>query len=331
MTTSPAARLVLWRLIDRGSESIPWCEQALRSADTERIEDAAAVLAWIGTPDWLVTRLKDLIDRYGDSQVSDTLQVALPRDLARSVSGDDPDDVPEVATGIPLNGTHDPFTQTIYFVRSSFAEVLADLERWGDELTRRTGRTELHGNLGQLLRHLEPACIPSWKVLYVDTAAEWTVVFSQGSDLSYVANFGRRLNTVVVRTDYSPHIVRNSHVVRYGGTSLWITDGRRDDLGPLHELRVIQASRQSSRLDLGASRRTTTIRGRLALRTLASKGPLRPTSTERVLRSAGDLAARRVVLRPKRDPRSRGHIPLAESARRHPERTVAPRSLVART
>lgn len=90
----------------------------------------------------------------------------------------------------------------------------------------------------------EPWAMPSWKQLVVQTAGTWTALFSQGSDIHIFDIVCRALRCRAITTHHSPQIARDGDVMSYGDTTLWLTDGSRDDLAPLRTVRVIQASNQ---------------------------------------------------------------------------------------
>jgi hypothetical protein len=136
----------------------------------------------------------------------------------------------------------EPFTKTIYFLRARYeATVKARHKAWKS----REAMTEHRGSLSQLLTLLEPYSHPHWKALVVECQSGWTAVFDQGADLTNTAHFAVELRTLGVRTAYSPHVRRDGTIISYGNTAFWMTDGSRRDLGPLRDLRSIQASYQS--------------------------------------------------------------------------------------
>lgn len=146
-------------------------------------------------------------------------------------------------SGVPLEGAHEPFTSTIWFVDAPFPEVVEARRRWAARLPNHGNVlrwSDEAGPLDRLLSLLEPYAMPSWKSLVVETSGAWTAVFSQGSDLSYVAHYAVELQTRVVRTNWSPHVVRDGEVRRYGDASMWLFDAGRAE-------RSIQASRQDAR------------------------------------------------------------------------------------
>src|SRR5262249_42124956 len=167
----------------------------------------------------------------------DALFLALPASVARELSGDPEERIGhEELVGVPLGGEGEPFTSIIYFIRARYERVLTDRAAWTRELGENRETIALEGPLVRLLDALEPACIPGWKALYVATDADWTAVFGQGSDLSYVSHYAKRLGTIVVRTSYSPHVVRDGVIKQYGDTAWWMTDGSRADLAPSYGL-----------------------------------------------------------------------------------------------
>ncbi len=89
------------------------------------LEDAAAVLAWLGTPERLVPIVVGLIDRLGDSQVTDALHLALPAAVASALSGDGPEAAFTETAGELFAGARAPFTNIIYFVQAPYERMLA--------------------------------------------------------------------------------------------------------------------------------------------------------------------------------------------------------------
>ena len=236
----------LWGLVARGSDSHPWCLESVQQDDLERVEDAAGVLAWIGVPPDAVARLVDLVERLPDGSARDAAFAALPAaDAERFVAADDAAATREAPRGELLAGARDPFTETIYFVRVPHAELARRFPEWSADWASRYALRNRRGSLLSLLDLLEPVAIPSWKWLMVEAGPEWTAIFSQGSDLSFVQGFAGRLRTQVLRTSYAPHVKVGRQVQRFGGTAFWLLDGSRDDL-LLHYLRVVQASRGDS-------------------------------------------------------------------------------------
>jgi hypothetical protein len=264
----------LWGLVARGGESLAWCRSRLESGDPVSIGDACGVLAWVGTPPDLVPPLRRLLTQLPDGEARDCVYALLPE----SARGEN-DAVAE--QGPPdedlLGGSMAPFTSVIWYVEAPLEATIrrrqkepvgpppyryqptgpidwlnAKLQvalRRPDPLNPnspvKTHDTRLRAPLPQLLTRLEPFAMPSWKSLWVRTDSDWTAVFSQGSDLSWVAGLARRLKTRVLRTSYHPDVRRGKQIVSHGGCAFWLYDGTREDLAPLYGLRSIQASRQS--------------------------------------------------------------------------------------
>jgi hypothetical protein len=232
----------LWGLIAHGDAAIPWCRDALSSVDTELIGDALSVLAWVGTPADLVPALTLLLDQLPDSELRDAVYTALPESVIATRDAEEGAVSRPEQEGVPLAGSMDPFTQTIYFLRARYeATVKARHKAWKSN----EAMTEHQGPLLQLLALLEPYSHPHWKALVVECQGEWTAVFDQGADLTNTAHFATELRTLGVRTSYSPHVRGEGQIIRYGNTAFWMTDGSRKDLRPLCVLRSIQASYQS--------------------------------------------------------------------------------------
>jgi hypothetical protein len=244
----------LWGLVARGAESHAWCLESLglddrEPGDLERVEDAAGVLSWIGLPRDALPAVTELVARLPDGPARDALVAALPADAAAAMVRDeeaaaarDRSRAGGAARGELLAGARDPFTETIYFVRAPHADVVRDFRAWSTGWESRHELTDHSGSLVALLDLLEPFAIPSWKRLVVEAGPDWTAIFSQGSDLSSVSGFADRLRTQVLRTSYAPHVRVDGRVQRYGDRAFWLFDGTRDDLGPLHCLRVVQAA-----------------------------------------------------------------------------------------
>ncbi len=234
--------MALWGLIAHGDAAIPWCRDALSSVDTELKGDALSVLAWVDIPADLLPALTLLLDQLPESELRDAVYTALPGSvIATRDAEEDAVDSP-AQEGLPLAGSMDPFTQTIYFLRASYEDtVKARHQAWKS----REAMTEHQGPLPRLLALLEPFSHAHWKALIVECQCDWTAVFDQGADLTNTAHFATELRTLGVRTEYSPHVRRDGRIIRYGATALWMTDGSRTDLRPLCGLRSIQASYQS--------------------------------------------------------------------------------------
>lgn len=222
----------LWGLIARGTASLEWVSRQLASQDPVHIADAAGVLMWVGVPDPWRQRLRRLADLLPDGEAADNIYVAL---------GPDPADESEtMGSGQLLDGGSAPFTNKIWFVEAPLDEVVEAVRRWHAGLGRTDDMSTLRAPLPRLLDQLEPFSIPSWKQLLVETTSRWTAVFSQGSDIYTADNAGRFLNCRVLRTNYSPHVIRAGKVVNFGDRSFWLTD----PASPVGH-RVVQASYQS--------------------------------------------------------------------------------------
>lgn len=212
------------------------------SATPTDVEDAVGVLVHIGLPAEWIPRIAALA-AAGDSERLDLFALLLsPADLQR-LTDDPPDPSPVSFEGVPLEGAHEPFTSTIAFVEAPFASVIEARRAWvaGFRDGASTRWSDHDGALDELLALLEPHARGHWKSLVVETAGEWTAVFDQGNDLSYVGRYASLMGTRVVRTSWSPHVVRDGQILRYGSSSMWLFTP--DDDGG----RTIQASRQSSR------------------------------------------------------------------------------------
>jgi hypothetical protein len=249
-----------WGLVACGALSLPWCETTLRGDDVDAIEDAVGIVGCIGLPAEWLTWIEERVDSATDDGIVDLLWMLLPEATAKRLSLDSPSDVEPVTSGELLGGAFDPFTDIIYFIAAPYQEVLdvQSPEARRAYLTKLAplDRSEHRGRLADLLGLLEPQSYPGWKKLWVETAKDWTAVFSQGSDLSFISAYADFLAVRVVRTSWGPHVVRNGRIARYGGTSLWIWDPVVGDPGPPSEFgpaptylqtRTLQASRQSSR------------------------------------------------------------------------------------
>jgi hypothetical protein len=228
-----------WGLVARGNASLAWCEESIRSGDADRREDAAGVLAWVGCPEALATKLRRELRRLPDGPARDLLVEILrspPRDTKSSSSE---------LEGVPLRGEGEPFTSILYFVEAAYEALLAEHAEWRRELKIGVAETRLEGPLVSLLAFLEPVSMPSTKYLFVETPSPWTAVISQASDLNWVDYFARRMRTRVVKTVFAPHVARAGEVRQYGSTGFAITDGVEGG-SPLRCVRSLQASHQGS-------------------------------------------------------------------------------------
>ena len=266
----------LWGLVARGDESRGWCGDRLQSGNPESISDACGVLAWIGTAADLVPVLQQLLAELPDGEARDAVYEVLPADQRgeNDAAADQGASSEEL-----LGGAMAPFTHIIWYVQASLEQAIAARETGGptgpppyryrahgpiDWLSAKfqvalgrpdplspntpanTRQTNVRGPLPVLLSHLQPHSIPGVKSLWVRTDGEWTAVFSQGSDLSYIADYARRLKTRVLRTSYRRDAKEGSRIISHGGCSFWLYDGARGDLAASgYALRSIQASRQS--------------------------------------------------------------------------------------
>src|ERR1700694_729365 len=238
----PSRARALWGLIAHGDEAIPWARDALSSRNTDLLEDALSVFGWLGVPADLVTHLTSLLDTLPDSELRSVIHSVLPESvIAAHDAADKAVDSPGTE-GVPLDGAMDPFTEVIYFVRAPYEEVAAAMRQaWG-----RHGRAHEHrGKLAALLTLLEPYAHLHFKALAVECQSGWSAIFDQGADLTYADRFPTALRTLGIRTAYSPQVRRQGRIIRHGDTAFWMTDGSRQDLGPLFRLRSIQASYQS--------------------------------------------------------------------------------------
>jgi hypothetical protein len=277
----------LWGLVASGAESHRWCLDSLEHDDLERVEDAAGVLSWTGPPPGAVARLTARAAELPDGPARDAVVGALPADVVRHALADEDAAAARSGPGGELlAGARDPFTETIWFVRAPYADVLRARIEWTVEGGTRETHSERRGSLLALLDLLEPAAIPSWKWLIVEAGPEWTAIFSQGSDLSFAAHFAERLRTQVARAP--------------GGAG----EPRR------------------LRLELAPERRAAELRGARALRRAADRPPLRPRHAEPLLPGSGDRVRPAGVLRAAGDARRGGHERLAEAAGGHAERRV---------
>ena len=234
-----------WGLVARGEESLAWCRPLLTGTNEIDIEDAVGVAGWVGVPAAWQGWIEDLVGG-ATSEARDALVLLLPPTTAARIAGDAATESGVRSQGVPLDGAFEPFTSIIYFVHADYEKVVAQERSWrlGLRGSSETRWTEHRGHLAELVELLEPFAMPSWKSLLVETASDWTAVFSQGSDLNYVAHFADLLDTTVVRTHWSPHVVRDGRVVRYGDTSVWMWEGSG---GQRKQTRTLQATRQSSR------------------------------------------------------------------------------------
>jgi hypothetical protein len=147
-------------------------------------------------------------------------------------------------TGQLYDGELDAFTSKIWFIEAPYSKTVQAVKDWRRTIQPSVTFEPVNGPLRSLLGGLEPWAANSWKQLIVATASRWTALFSQGADLYAFDVISVALGCRSVRTNYSSHVIRDGRVVRYRDTALWLTDGSRDDLGPLRVLRVIQATNQ---------------------------------------------------------------------------------------
>ncbi|MRG59002.1 hypothetical protein GE115_03840 [Agromyces sp. CFH 90414] len=176
--------------------------------------------------------LHGLLDSLPEGPAADAVAAVLDRVVGSESSEDDAPASEEL-----LAGSCAPFTDTIWYLDAPFDDVAAAAEAWLTELGGRSF-TSLDGPLPTLLHALEPFAIPSWKQLLVPTRSNWTALFSQGSDLGTHMVIGRRLGCRSLRTNVSPHIVRDGSVVAFGDRAFWLSE-------PDGSSRNIQASFQS--------------------------------------------------------------------------------------
>lgn len=221
-----------WGLVARGTGSLTWVQHELTSQDDERIEDAAGVLGWIGTPTTLVDALRSLLDSLPDGQAADAVAGALHRAV-----GVEPSSVSTAASDELFDGSFAAFTETIWFVDAPYESVVDEVTAWTTELGHRTS-TRLNMPLTSALEALEPWAMPSSKQLLVKTQSNWTAIFSQGGDIGTHDVIGRRLRCRSLRTSYSPHIVRDGAAISFGNCAFWMRNA--DD-----STRSIQSSFQS--------------------------------------------------------------------------------------
>ncbi|WP_020574790.1 hypothetical protein [Actinopolymorpha alba] len=148
-------------------------------------------------------------------------------------------------SGELFDGALAAFTSTIWFIEAPYDTVVEAIRSWRHEIDRTKAIFEpLRQPLEALLTYLEPWAMPSWKELIIATRGPWTALFSQGSDVGTFEAIAREGGYRSLRTNHNPHVVRDGQVVSYGDTALWLTDGSREDLGPLYVARVVQASNQ---------------------------------------------------------------------------------------
>src|SRR5262249_11330121 len=115
----------LWGLVARGSESVTWCEQQLRSGDDLRISDAAGGCAWIDLPSTLVDTLRQLVVALPDPEGRDSVAGALPAEVRAELTREDDEAAAHAAPGREILGC-----QIVWYVEAPLERVVADLRRW---------------------------------------------------------------------------------------------------------------------------------------------------------------------------------------------------------
>lgn len=232
----------LWELVGHGDAAAGWCAAAVRDDDPDLVEDAAGVLAWIGTPPDLVPALLERIAALPDGQARDALVMALPAAERAALTHDDDAAAASIAADDGVVTGHE-----IWFLEAPYERVVAAYGRWRSAIGREGRLTEHRGPLGNLLRLLDPPIKPHWKTLFVETAAPWTAIFTQsGSGGDWTPQLASDLRTRALRAHHSVHRTDDAGVVEeYGDVAFWLFDGARDDL-PQGQVRAVQASRGDS-------------------------------------------------------------------------------------
>lgn len=220
-------------MVARGSEALGWVGDQFASDDPDRISDAGGVLRWIGAPaDW-EPWLHTLADALPDGEPADAIAAVIDQ-----LAGPQPAEPMPASDQLLLGGTHQPFTEPIWFINASFERVVDAAVSWLDARDHEYGFKRLHAPLPVMLDRLEPWSMPSWKQLLVATTGNWTALFSQGSDVGTANVIGGRLNCLSLRTSYQPRIVRDGKTISHGDCALWINNGSE-------HLRSIQANFES--------------------------------------------------------------------------------------
>ena len=233
----PSARaLACWGLVHAGRRALPWVERQLRSGDADRIADAAGVLAHVGVPPDVLPQVQRLSESLADSEARDAVLALLPV----------PDQARQDVDGLLLGGALDAFTESIWFVEASLADVVSAARAWEEEQPFEQAMEPCSGSLSSLLALLEPWAMPSWKRLWVETDSAWTALFSQGSDIYDTDVLARRLDCRSLATDHTPAVARAGRVVRYANTALRYRDPHQSTAeNSLGDTRVLQATQQS--------------------------------------------------------------------------------------
>jgi hypothetical protein len=232
----------LWGLVAHGQGAASWCTQALVADDEDVVEDAAGVLAWIGTPASIVPLLLQRFHDLPGGQARDAIVAALPADARGSVFAED-DAAATEDDGAPFGRRHEEMTE-VWFVEASYDDTVPAYREWMAGIDPECRLSEHRGALDALLCRLKPPVKPAGKTLLVETASPWTAVFEQsGTGADWVPHLAHVLRKRALRTSCSVHTTDESgSVSSYGDVAFWLFDGARDDL-PLNEIRVIQANR----------------------------------------------------------------------------------------
>lgn len=201
----------LWGLVARGTESVGWCEGALRSGEDQKISDAAGVCAWIGPSPALVETLRGLVETLPDSEGRDSAAGALPAGVRAEMTREEDEAASDVAPGDNLLEC-----KIVWYVEAPLDRVVADNEErsWAT----REPPTRHSAPLVELGPLLEWSAEIPWRNPYLMVSAgdRWTAVFSRTADHSWVDAFSRRLDTRVLRTSCSTE-------GPYPGLAFWLT------------------------------------------------------------------------------------------------------------
>lgn len=223
-----------WGLVARGADSLGWARAGLASHQTERLEDALAVLIWIGATPADVGVLQSLGDSLPDGEAADLVAMAVD-----SIIGPEPGVECLPTSELLLDGEYERFTERIRFINAPFDSVTDNAVEWLSSLGGRSF-VPLSGTLPELLDELEPWAMPARKAIIVRTDSDWTAVFDQsGNTGNYFHEVvGERLGVSRLDTSYAPHLVRNREIISYGSCAFSHTtsDGAT---------RTVQASYQS--------------------------------------------------------------------------------------
>ncbi|MDA0158815.1 hypothetical protein OM076_00945 [Solirubrobacter ginsenosidimutans] len=208
-----AACDALWGLVARGTESVGWCEGALRSGDDLRISDAAGVCLWIGPPSTLIETLRSLVETLPDSEGRDSAAAALPAEVRAEMTREEDDAAPDIAPGDNLLEC-----TIVWYVEAPLERVVADHEQRPARQDASEPATRHSAPLIELGPLLEWSAETPWRRPYLMVSAgdRWTAVFSRTADHSWVDSFSRRLDTRVLRTSCSSEDP-------YPGVAFWLT------------------------------------------------------------------------------------------------------------